>query len=145
MANNKYSFDEVRLITHYNKIQQLLSPAIIIGCQRIAWSLKTQMKSLLSASDWERQFVQAVMLQIKEKNTDLANIDWDNVSVEELLQIVLMVGFRIESEMTRGLLQELKGINKEKKQQREQLKKLMLKLIDESEGKVHWYPPLIRK
>ena len=139
MANINQSFNEERLNTYYNKIQQRLSPTTVNACQQIAWSLKPQLNRLLSTSIWERQLIQEIQSQITYKNlSSMADGD-----IEAMLFIVLMEAAKSAQEDLKDVMRTVKNINNEKKMQREKLKKLMRELIDESEGKFQRHPPLI--
>lgn len=141
MANISNSINEARLLTHYNKIKNRLSPAALNTGRQIALSLSPQIENLLSRPNGERQLIREIFSQIQYKNlTDMASGD-----IEALVFIVLMEAAKSAREDLKAIMDGVKNTNQQKKSYREKLNELMEEAVDESEGKFRRFPPLIRK
>ena len=141
MPNISQPVNELRLKTHFNKIQQRLSPAAINTCRQIALSLKPKINTLLSKPNWERQVILEITTQAHYK--DLSAMAGGDI--EASVFIILMETVKSAQEDLRDTMQGLNETNKNKQSLREKLQNLQEELIDETEGKYRRHPPLIGK
>jgi hypothetical protein len=116
MTPQERSLTEMRLQLHHHSLQRRLSPAAMHRARHAALVLRARWSTFFPKADDSaraRGLVEALRFA-----DPLAGIDWANADIEDLLTLVLMMGYAVEHQELEDMLKLMAEANKRKEQLR---------------------------